>query len=62
MKYKIKFLINGKGYIRRVGADNERMARQKFLHWLSQSIVSIEPDNNDTGIMDFLNGFRNNHI
>jgi len=56
MIYKIKFTLNGKGFEFKTEADNEAMARQKFLQWISTKIVGIEPVNKATS--DFLDFFN----
>lgn len=58
MQYRIDFILNGKGYSYKVAAENEAMARQKFLNWINSKIVSVsELPKNGNNIMDFINGF-----
>lgn len=55
MEYTIHFILNDKGYSYKTKADNEAMARQKFLIWVNSKIVSVtESPKNDNDIMDFL--------
>ena len=44
MIYKIKFTLNEKGFTYKTEANNEAMARQQFLQWISTKIVSVEPE------------------
>ena len=57
-EYSVKFKIGEKRFSTKISAINENIARQKFLQWVNEQIVSVDeyPKNNET-IMDFLNGF-----